>query len=309
MFRMQSKLQYADYQTSPNETSAAAAMADAHQSESQLLLPPSKVPVFRGRTKQWACFREASNALMSSNDQMSAALKVVYLKSCVRGDAACILDPLDNSDSSYNDAWELLALRYDATGTIVSKYVQNLLQLERVSDESAESLSELLNDFQCNVHILKELEEPTDQCCTFLFHLLLNKIDSSTRQEWKNNVACSDLPHMSELVHFIEARCKAKKFATSSICSLCKTSPYHRLPRCTTYIDKVLSYRKLSENKRAKKNMSHTQCEEQCFQQTGLNYVNIKHASKVRLLLSLFILLVPAFISMYILDYFLAVTH
>jgi len=76
-------------------------------------LPRIDLPKFSGEFSKWENFRNMFGALVGSNDKITNTLKFHYLKSCVSGDVAKLINNLSMTDDSYPTAWKILMNEYE----------------------------------------------------------------------------------------------------------------------------------------------------------------------------------------------------
>lgn len=236
-------------------------------------LPTLDMPSFSGDYMDWPPFHDAFQALIDSNAQLSNVQKLLYLKSTLKGEAACILDSLDITEANYRVAWELLVNRYQNHRVIKQKHLHALFNIKQVPEDSSKDLRRLLMECQRNVNVLKHLGEPTDQWSTILVYLVTSKLDPSSRRDWENQNQQAENQTYDELIKFINGRChtletlmadkvEAKRFvrsrpqlshASTSIvgCKICQGSQYHPLWKCNKFIS-MNRTAKMNEVKRLK---------------------------------------------------------
>jgi len=161
-------------------------------------------------------------------------------------------------------AWDLVTQRYNNIKLIAMTHVKQLLQLPHVKRNDAMSLHHLINQVASNMNAIQALALNTSMQDLKLNHLLLAVLDSETHKEWELQTATQqDIPSMSAVTDFLEARCKALELlqanqssssttsqqspqarvkvsqlsrcnlATQEQCPLCKGT--HRLFRCSKF--------------------------------------------------------------------------
>ena len=179
------------------------------ETPSLLKLPTISLPQFHGSLGEWMTFRDSFEALINRNEALSNIERFLYLKSAVKGEAARALKTLPVSDSNYEAAWEVLCKRYQDTDGLIDYYVGALFSIRMIRKDSADELRELIDDFNNHLRSLKSLEEPVDRWDTLLVHILVEKLDARTREEWERRV--SELGRrktLSDLQTFLEQRYK-----------------------------------------------------------------------------------------------------
>ncbi|XP_062708516.1 uncharacterized protein LOC134288257 [Aedes albopictus] len=170
-------------------------------------LPTLELPTFGGYYMDWPGFRDAFQALIDRNMQLSNVQKLLYLKSTLKGEAASVLDAMDITDVNYQVAWDLLVERFENRRVIKQKHLKALFTIKQVPEDSPRELRRLLTEFQRNVNALKQLNEPTDEWGTLLVYLLTSKLDGSSRRYWETQIQDDESPTYEEIVQFINRRC------------------------------------------------------------------------------------------------------
>jgi hypothetical protein len=88
-------------------------------------------------------------------------------------------------------------------------HAKYLCQIPQVRKGDASALRHLINHVSSHMNALKELLNVTFQDL-MLSHLILASLDSETHQQWKQLTAArTDVPTTSELITFLELRCRA----------------------------------------------------------------------------------------------------
>lgn len=220
-------------------------------------LPTLELPSFSGDYTNWPSFRDAFEALIDRNTQLSNVQKLLYLKSSLKENAACVLDAMDITDANYRIAWDLLKEQFENRRATKQKQLRELFNMRQITGESPKELRRLLTECQRNVNLLKQMGEPTDQWNTVLVYLFASKLDESSRRDWENQTQENETPTFEEIVTFVNKRChtlealEAEKgrpsksvhytqqsFAAtiSTGCRICQSSRHHPLWKCNKFI-------------------------------------------------------------------------
>ena len=105
-------------------------------SDSDLKLPPIKIPQFSGNFKDWPSFRDLFEATVIKNTHISDIQRLQYLRSLVTDEAATIINSLPLTAVNYHVAWENLTRRYEKPYLIVRSIIKNFVNIESVSPNS-----------------------------------------------------------------------------------------------------------------------------------------------------------------------------
>ncbi|EZA46352.1 hypothetical protein X777_00247 [Ooceraea biroi] len=131
-------------------------------SQDKVKLPTLDLSKFDGTYSQWLLFRDTFQALVDKNTVLENIQKFYYLKSCLHGNAAQILQSLEMSADNYATAWDLLKSRYENKRLLIYHHIQVLFEVNSLMKESASQLRKLIDDTQKHLRALRTLGEPTD---------------------------------------------------------------------------------------------------------------------------------------------------
>lgn len=154
---------------------SAGFIADS-DSRSRVKLPRLNLPEFHGNYEQWMGFIDTFSSLIDRNTQITEIEKFYYLKSCLKGEAAQMVQSVDISSINYKIVLQMLKDRYENKKLIIHSHVKAIFDLYPVKNESHVQLRKLLDTFNKNVRALAALEQPTDTWDTLLIYLLSSKI-------------------------------------------------------------------------------------------------------------------------------------
>ncbi|XP_068697319.1 uncharacterized protein [Montipora foliosa] len=105
-----------------------------------------------------------------------------YLKSLLEGSAAQTISGLALTSSNYDHAVQLLDKRFGNKQVIISKHIELLMQLPKVSDRSdLKQLRQLLDRTEAAVRSLKGIGISTETYGTFLTPVIMGKIPQELR--------------------------------------------------------------------------------------------------------------------------------
>lgn len=72
--------------------------------------------------------------------------------------------------------------------------------------ETALDLHTLIDKFQANLKILKQLGEQTEHWDVLLIHLLSTRLDAVTRRDWEEYAEANDTTKFQQLIEFLQHR-------------------------------------------------------------------------------------------------------
>lgn len=173
---------------------------------SHVRLPDIKLPVFAGNLDQWLNFHDLFVSLVHSSNELSSIQKFYYLRSSLSGDALKLVQTIALSANNYLVAWNLLLDHYQNPVRLKQSYVDSLFEFPSVKRESATELHSLVEKFETNVKILKQLGEKTEFWDVLLIRMLSIRLDSTTRRDWEEHSSTLNAVSFNELTSFIQRR-------------------------------------------------------------------------------------------------------
>jgi hypothetical protein len=96
--------------------------------------------------------------------------------------------------------------------------MQNICQMPQVKKGDASALRHLINHVSSHMNALKALSLNVEFQDLMLNHLMLSSLDSETHQQWEQLTAArTDVPTTSELITFLESRCRALELIHNTV--------------------------------------------------------------------------------------------
>lgn len=128
------------------------------------------------------------------------------------------------TNDNYEAAWSLLKGRYHNKRIFVKTLIQAILDIKCPDKGSAANLRHIYNIITNKLAALKNLGQPVDEWGTLLETIIVNKLDSETKQEWEvcvvkkeNQMASEDcdfdisevpLPTLQTFINFLNEQCR-----------------------------------------------------------------------------------------------------
>lgn len=169
-------------------------------------LPDIKLPVFSGQFEEWLNFHDLFISLVHSSSNLSTIEKFYYLRSSLAGEALQLIQTIPISNEQYSVAWNLLESHFQNPRRLKRTYVQSLFDFPVMKRETAAELHSLIDKFQTNVKILKQLGEETEHWDVLLIHLLSTRLDSVTRRSWEEYSESNNATKFQQLTDFLQHR-------------------------------------------------------------------------------------------------------
>jgi hypothetical protein len=92
---------------------------------------------------------------------------------------------------------------------IAMMHAKHLCQMPQIKKGDASSLRQLINHVSSHMNALQALSLNVTFQDLMLNHLMLANLDNQAQQEWEQITAArTDVPTKSELITFLEARCR-----------------------------------------------------------------------------------------------------
>jgi len=126
------------------------------------------------------------------------------------------------SAANYDEAWQMLTVRYDNKRLIIQKHIKAIFELPAITKENHVALRSLSDGVLKYVRALKALGRSTDQWEDLLIYLITSKLDVTTNKEWENSLTTAEFPTLQNLTelercHTLEIiQRKAQPISTSS---------------------------------------------------------------------------------------------
>lgn len=150
------------------------------------------------------------------NRQIDNGLKIEYLKTCIKGDAAKIINHIDATPENYNICYDLLRKRFDNKREILGKLIDNILFIPKMKVESFDSLKNLHDVVYESIMSINNIEVSTDNWDPLLTHILTHKLDPATVVHYECQLGNIKEPQsLQSFLSYIENRFMALQSAGS----------------------------------------------------------------------------------------------
>ena len=151
--------------------------------------------------------------MIDKNDTFSPVHKLDYLKSCLKGEPARMIQNLTSIDDNYEIAMGMLRSRYLDEWPMIAKYLEIMLNFKQLTSKSSKELRRLHETFQLNTQGLRNLGFPFENFV--MVFLMATKLDSETRELWEQRVVelprtagRQAIPDAELLFNFIDQRAR-----------------------------------------------------------------------------------------------------
>ncbi|XP_058837794.1 uncharacterized protein LOC131693727 [Topomyia yanbarensis] len=169
-------------------------------------LPDVRLPVFSGDFETWLNFHDLFLSLVHSSAHLSTIQKFYYLRSSLAGEALKLIQTIPICNEQYPVAWKMLEDHFSNPRRLKRTYVQSLFDFPCMKRETASELHSLIEKFEANVKICKQLGERTEHWDVLLIHLLSTRLDTVTRRDWEEYAEMNQTTKFSQLIEFLQRR-------------------------------------------------------------------------------------------------------
>lgn len=204
-FKIASKIKKIIKAQASNDTKPIVA---TNINQSAVKLPSVNIPEFSGKYSEYIQFKNSFDALIDSNESLSAIQKFYYLKSVLKGEASELIHNLTVTADNYHLARTLLQDRFENKKIIVNSHITEIFNCPNLTKESLTDLRGLLNRFTKNYRALQKLDENLQNSNSIIVYLLASKLDITTKRAWESTLTTQALPQIDDLLSFILNRCQ-----------------------------------------------------------------------------------------------------
>lgn len=172
-------------------------------------LPALSLPKFSGNQLEWVIFKDLFIAMVDKT-KLSDVQKLYYLKFSLTGKAAESVKNLAINEANYIETWNMLVRRYDNKRILLSTHMRILLSYPAASKRSVDEILRLLDSTNESIRAFYNMSRPVELWDNWFVHLLVNKLDPVTREDWETSLKDSeDFPSFEELSSFLENTVRA----------------------------------------------------------------------------------------------------
>ena len=155
---------------------------EVNQSIDKVKLPKLPLLMFNGDPTQWTPFWESFESTIHISTNLANIDKFKYLQGSLTGDVAQTIAGLPLSGENYSAAVELLNKRFGNRQIIISRHIEGLMDLPKVTKENdLRSLRQLYDKTESTVRSLKGIGITTESYGTLLTPIIMSKIPPEMR--------------------------------------------------------------------------------------------------------------------------------
>lgn len=190
--------------------------SENNHSNIQFSLPKLSLPEFNGKISEWKGFISLFDRMVHTNTNLDQGLKIEYLKSCVKGEASKIINHIDATPENYLTCYDLLKKRYENKRLIMGRFLDNILNFQKIKSENADQLKALFDTANESIMSIKNLGVNTKNWGPLLAHILVHKLDFSTVIHYECQLKdVREPPELEDFLSYIENRFMAIQSANA----------------------------------------------------------------------------------------------
>lgn len=166
------------------------------------------VPIFTGAYENWSVFHDIFTAEIHNNPRIDDVERFIYLRWCLRKEAAQVIMYIEITAANYSVAWNSLVARYNHEKVLlVQSHVKELFDLPAVNEEAAQ-LRTFIDQLNGHINSLKALGEKPKDWGALLIHVISIKLDSNMLKAWEMMSPQNEVLKIESLLEFLEKRFK-----------------------------------------------------------------------------------------------------
>ena len=145
-------------------------------------LPKLSLPYFVGNPTQWIAYWDSFKSTIHNHPELSKVDKLKYLQTSLTGDAAQTISGFQITSKNYDEAIELLEKRFGNKQIIISRHIEDLMQLPKVStNDDLRGLRILYDKLETTTRSLKSIGINSDSYSAILSPVIMSKLPSELR--------------------------------------------------------------------------------------------------------------------------------
>lgn len=179
-------------------------------------LPVIKIPDFHGKSTEWQSFIELFNRIVHNNQSISESVKMQYLQTSLKGDAAKLVIHLAPNSNNYIVCYETLHKRYENKRELMNKIFDTFLNLAKHKTENSNDLRALYNASTEFLVTVKSMSVNTGGWNPFLNFIVFSKFHRDTITHYECQLEnVKEIENIQEMLNYIENRSLAIQSAES----------------------------------------------------------------------------------------------
>lgn len=187
-------------------SSATVATTCFHQAR----LPRIDLPKFNGNPSEWLSYKDLFNSLVLSNPTLTEVGRLQYLKTSLVGSAAQLLKHTTLTADNFQKAWDALISFYENKRLLVNAALHSLLNIKRITKESATELEQLYTNIMQIYRSFETLQRPVAHWDDFLVYIATQRLDADSVKAWEQQLGSTrDPPTWAQFSDFLLTRLRS----------------------------------------------------------------------------------------------------
>jgi len=150
-------------------------------------LPKISLMMFDGNRTRWVDFLETYKVLMHEATDIVAVKKMHYLKGCLKGEAAGVINAILITPDGYFAAWKALLQFYDNPRRMMQVYMKRYFDLPSIVNATQQNIDAVLNAKTQLHRALKNMADPAILVEYLITYSTTRPLDNDTRQRWEDS--------------------------------------------------------------------------------------------------------------------------
>lgn len=171
-------------------------------------LPDIKFQPFDGAYDNWNRFSQMFTKLIGK-EKLDSIDKLYYLNQSLKGEPLQLIKHLPMSEDGFENAWKLLRENYEVRRHIVNSQFKTFFSMARMTTENSVQLRAMLQTcLECQ-SAFTSLNIDAQTIGLMMTYYCALQMDSETSRQWEIELKHhSDEPKLSELISFLQMRCR-----------------------------------------------------------------------------------------------------
>lgn len=185
-------------------------------SQKNIDLPKLKLPEFSGKATEWRSYIELFDTIVHTNEANNDAIKMQYLKTSIKGEAAKLIAHIAPTAENYKTCRDILEKRYNKH-ELVGKLIDAVLNLPKMRGETSEDLRKIHDTANECLLSIKNMGVETENWDPLVIHILLQKLSKETIKHYEFQLKDTrEIQMTREFLAYLEMRFLAIKSSESN---------------------------------------------------------------------------------------------
>lgn len=169
-------------------------------------LPNLKLPKFSGKYSEYKNFMSLFQNLVDDDTTLTDIQKFNHLISCLSNEALGTIQAFQVTEENYPKALASLKKVYDNPCLLFSDNISKLFELPEMSRPSASALRSMTDTVSAIYDSLLSIGDDKRIANAMIIHLVMKKVDPTTRSKWEDQLDFEELPLWSDCESILNRR-------------------------------------------------------------------------------------------------------